>query len=52
MRFFSDVIKWILVVIATIISFIILSIVYTDITGFYNPEFPYISRHFTDLPEE
>ena len=45
MDMFINFIKKILIIIAIAISLLLFAAVYLDVTEFYNPYFPYISRH-------
>lgn len=45
MDMFTNLIRKILIIIAIVISLFLLAVVYLDVTEFYNPYFPYISRH-------
>lgn len=45
----SNIVKWILVVVATAIAIFLVLMIYYDIIGFYNPYFPYISKHTLNI---
>ena len=45
----SNLAKWILIVVATAIAIFLVLMIYYDIIGFYNPYFPYISKHTLNI---
>ena len=44
-----NIVKWILIVVATAIAIFLVLMIYYDIIGFYNPYFPYISKHTLNI---
>ena len=45
----SNLVKWILIVVATAIAIFSVLMIYYDIIGVYSPYFPYVSKHTLNI---
>ncbi len=45
----SNLVKCVLIVVATAIAIFLVLMIYYDIIGFYDPYFPYISKHSLNI---